>query len=154
MDNTPAPRSYQRGRWHTLENSVMSALVTAGLIPHCYLLTTVGRSTGRPRSNPVTIVLLQGRRWLVAPYGAVPWVLNARAAGDVTLARRGRAQRFTIRAATAEEAGPVLQRYVAIAAATRSYFRAPPGAPADDFAAEADQHPVFELLPFRRPDAA
>ena len=43
---------------------------------------------------------------------------------------------------------------VTIAAATRSYFRAPPGAPADVFAAEADQHPVFELLPFRRPDAA
>lgn len=151
MDQTHAPRTYRRGRWHTLENSVMSALAGAGLIPHCYLLTTVGRSTGLPRSNPVTIVMLGGRRWLVAPYGVVPWVLNARAAGDVTLSRRGRAGRFAIRAASVAEAGPVLQRYVAIAAATRDYFRADKSAPADAFAAEADRHPVFELLPFGRP---
>jgi hypothetical protein len=46
-----------------------------------------------------------------------------------------------------EEAGPVLKRYVAIATATRPYFAADPDAPVDAFTAEADQHPVFELIP-------
>ena len=69
-------RRYRRGRAHRLENTVTSALVRLGLIPHSYLLTTRGRRTGRPRSNPVTVVEHDGHRWLVAPYGAVPWVHN------------------------------------------------------------------------------
>jgi hypothetical protein len=31
----------------------MSALTRAGLVPRSYLLTTQGRKTGRPRTNPV-----------------------------------------------------------------------------------------------------
>jgi hypothetical protein len=46
---------------------------------------------------------------------------------------------------SAEEAGPVLQQYVQIASATRGYFAASVDAPVADFAAEANQHPVFEL---------
>ena len=43
----------------------------------------------------------------------------------------------------------MLKRYVAVAAATRPYFGADKDAPApvEDFVAEADRHPVFELLP-------
>ena len=64
------------------------------------------------------------QRWLVAPYGAVTWVLNARAAGRVTL-RRGRdRQDCTIRELPAAESGPILQRYIRIAPATRPYFQA------------------------------
>ena len=45
----------------------MSALVSAGLVPGSYLLTTRGRRTGRARRNPVAVVEHDGRRWLVAP---------------------------------------------------------------------------------------
>jgi hypothetical protein len=45
------------------------------------------------------------------------------------------------------KAGPVLKRYVAVATATRDYFRADKDAPVDEFVAEADRHPVFELIP-------
>ncbi len=38
------------------------------------------RPQDRPRTNPVTVVEHDGRRWLVAPYGPVSWVHNARAA--------------------------------------------------------------------------
>jgi hypothetical protein len=41
----------------------------------------------------------------------------------------------------------VLKRYVGVATATRPYFRADKDAPVEDFVAEADRHPVFELLP-------
>jgi len=124
----------------------MSALARAGLVPRSYLLTTRGRKTGRPRTNPVVPVEHQGRRWLVAPYGPVSWVRNARAAGRVTLTRRGDTREYAIREVGPEEAGPVLQRYVSIATATRPYFLATKDSPVQDFVAEADRHPVFELV--------
>ena len=74
-------RQYRPGRGRHVENTIMSALVRAGLVPRSYLLTTRGRTTGLPRTNPVVPVDHDGRRWLVAPYGAVSWVHNARAAG-------------------------------------------------------------------------
>lgn len=56
----------------------------AGLIPNTYLMATKGRKTAWQRSNPVTIVEHDKQRWLVAPYGSVPWVHNARAASETT----------------------------------------------------------------------
>jgi deazaflavin-dependent oxidoreductase (nitroreductase family) len=146
-------KEYQPGRWHRLENVLMSTFVRAGLVPSSYLLTTKGRRTGRTRSNPVTIVEHDGRRWLVAPYGPVSWVHNARAAGRVGLSRRRDMRHYTVREVPAAEAGPVLQRYVAVATATRPYFRADRHAAVEDFVAEAGRHPVFELIPIG-PDPA
>ena len=134
------------GRGRHVENAIMSALVRAGLVPRSYLLTTRGRKTGRPRTNPVVPVELQGRLWLVAPYGPVSWVHNARAAGRVTLTRGRDTREYGIREADPEEAGPVLQRYVRIATATRRYFLATKDSPVEDFVTEADRHPVFELV--------
>lgn len=143
------PRRYRRSPTHRVENVVMSALVRAGIVPHSYLLTTRGRRTGRMRANPVTVVEHAGRRWLVAPYGVVPWVLNARAAGRVGLTRRFRTCRYTVREVPAHEAAPVLRKYVRVASATRDYFRAGKDASTEEFEAEADRHPVFELTPDR-----
>jgi deazaflavin-dependent oxidoreductase (nitroreductase family) len=130
-----------------MENTIMSALVRAGLVPRSYLLTTRGSKTGRPRTNPVVPVEHGGRRWLVAPYGPVPWVHNARAAGRVSLTRRRDTRDYTTREASPDEAGPVLQRYIRIAPSTRPYFQASKDSPVEDFVAEADRHPVFELTP-------
>jgi deazaflavin-dependent oxidoreductase (nitroreductase family) len=112
--------------------------------PHTYLLTVPGRRSGRPRSTPVTLIE-DGERWLVAPYGEVGWVRNARAAGEVTLARRGRTERLKIEAATPEQAAPVLKRYLRMALVVRPFFDVRPDSPLQDFAAEADRHPVFRL---------
>jgi hypothetical protein len=104
------------------------------------------RSENRPLySNPVVLVEYEGRSWLVAPYGVVSWVLNARAAGRVSL-RRGRKTRdYAIREVAPGEAGPVLKRYVGIASKTRAHFQASTNSPVEDFVAEASRHPVFEL---------
>jgi deazaflavin-dependent oxidoreductase (nitroreductase family) len=128
-------------------DAVIGVFVRAGLVPSTYLLTTRGRRTGRPLTHPVTVVEHGGRRWLVAPYGAVSWVHNARAAGRVRVGRRGDRRDYTVREVTAAEAGPVLKRYVEVATATRPYFQADKDAPVEDFVAEADRHPVFELTP-------
>jgi deazaflavin-dependent oxidoreductase (nitroreductase family) len=130
-----------------VENTIMSALTRAGLVPRSYLLTTRGRTTGRPRTNPVVPVEHGGRRWLVAPYGPVSWVRNARVAGRVSLTRRRHTRDYTIREASPGEAGPVLKRYVRLAPSARPYFQATKDSPAEDFAAEAHRHPVFELIP-------
>ena len=106
-----------------------------------------GPTPARARTNPV-IPVVQGRqRWLVAPYGAVPWVLNARAAGRVRLCRGRDRHDYTIQQLPPAEAGPVLQRYVRVASAARPYFQANKDSPVADFIAEADRHPVFELTP-------
>lgn len=140
-------RQFRPRRGRRIENALMSALVRAGLLPHSYLLTTRGRKSGRLRRNPVTLVSEADRRWLVAPYGPVSWVRNARAAGQVTISRRGVARTYTIRELAAAEAGPVLKRYVRLAPVTRAYFYAGIDSPAEAFTAEADRHPVFELVP-------
>ena len=140
-------RQYRPGRGRKAENTIMSALVRAGLVPRSYLLTTQGRKTGRPRTNPVVPVSHDGRRWLVAPYGPVSWVHNARATGRVRLTRRRDTRAYVIREVFPEEAGRVLKQYVRIARATRPYFQANKDSPVEDFAAEADRHPVFELTP-------
>ncbi len=140
-------RQYRPGRGRYVENTIMSALVRAGLVPRSYLLTTRGRTTGLPRTNPVVPVDHGGRRWLVAPYGPVSWVHNARAAGRVSLARRRDTRDYTIREASPEEAGPVLKQYVRLAPSPRPYFQATKDSPVEDFVAEADHHPVFELIP-------
>jgi deazaflavin-dependent oxidoreductase (nitroreductase family) len=141
------PRRFRRSRGRRVGDAMLSVLVRVGLVPSTYLLTTTGRKTGRPLTHPATVVEQDGRRWLVAPYGVVSWVHNARAAGRVTLRRRRDRRDYAVREVTAEEAGPVLKRYVAVATATRPYFAADKDAPVEAFVAEADRHPVFELLP-------
>ena len=145
-----APRSarqYRPGRGRHAENTIMSALTRAGLVPRSYLLTTHGRKTGRPRTNPVVPVEHDGRRWLVAPYGPVSWVHNARATGRVSLTRRRDTRDYTIREIPPGQAGPILKRYVRIAPSTRRYFQATKDSPVADFTSEAGRHPVFELIP-------
>jgi len=145
-------REYRKSRGDRAGNALFSVLARAGIGP-AHLLTTRGRKTGRLRTTPVILVVHGQQRWLVAPYGAVPWVLNARAAGQVRL-RRGRDRHdYTLRQLPAAHAGPVLQRYFRIAPATRPYFQASKDSPVAEFMAEADRHPVFELIPLSEASA-
>jgi deazaflavin-dependent oxidoreductase (nitroreductase family) len=140
-------RQYHPTRGRRIGDAVMSVFVRAGLVPSTYLLTTTGRKSGRQLTHPVTVVDHDGRRWLVAPYGQVSWVHNARAAGRVRLGRRGTTTDYRVREVGAAEAGPVLKRYVEVATATRPYFQATTRSPVEEFVAEAARHPVFQLIP-------
>lgn len=129
-------------------NAIASALARAGIGP-IQLLVTRDRRTGQPHTTPVVVIEQAGKRWLVAPYGTVTWVRNARVDDRVRL-RYGRTMHeYTIREVGADEAGPVLKRYVAVATKTRAQFRATADSPVADFEAEADRHPVFELVASR-----
>lgn len=142
-------RAYRRTRWRQVGDAIISTLIRAGLVPHSYVLITRGRKTGQSHRTPVTVVEQNDRRWLVAPYGPVSWVHNARSAGRVSLHRRGQTRDYALREASFEEAGPVLKQYVAIARPTRPYFQADKDAPVEEFVAEASRHPVFELTPIQ-----
>jgi deazaflavin-dependent oxidoreductase (nitroreductase family) len=110
------------------------------------LLTVAGRRTGKPRTTPVTLVDGdEGRRWLVAPYGAVGWVLNARAAGNVRLTRGRRSEVVEIDEVAAEEAAGVLRTYLRHVRVVRPFFDVAPDSPLEAFTAEAPRHPVFRL---------
>ncbi|MFC5833613.1 nitroreductase family deazaflavin-dependent oxidoreductase [Nonomuraea insulae] len=143
-------RRYRATRGRRVGDAIIGVFTWAGLVPSSYLLTTRGRKTGLPRTNPVTIVEYDGKRWLVAPYGPVSWVHNARAAGQVMIRRRFDRRAYTVREVASQEAGPVLKRYVSIATATRPYFQAAKDSPVEDFIAEAEHHPVFELTPLSK----
>ncbi|MBI1736297.1 MAG: nitroreductase family deazaflavin-dependent oxidoreductase [Candidatus Rokubacteria bacterium] len=139
-------RTYRLGAWRRLANVLVRVLLGLGP-PRTYLLTVRGRTTGRAYSTPVTLVEDAGARWLVAPYGEVAWVRNARAAGQVTLSRSRRSETVRLTELDARAAGPVLKRYATELAITRPFFDARPDAPVEAFVAEAPRHPVFRIHP-------
>jgi deazaflavin-dependent oxidoreductase (nitroreductase family) len=131
-----------------LANTLITPLIRLGVAPRgAYLLTTIGRKSGRRYTTPVVVVEHAGERWLVAPYGERGWVKNARAAGRVELTRRGRTQRVEVAEVPAPERAPILRAYVRAVPVTRRFFAAGPGAPLEAFEAEAARHPVFRLSP-------
>jgi len=134
-------------------NKAFGALVGLGLgLRHNYLLQVRGRKTGRVYSTPIDLLELEGRRFLVAPRGRTQWVRNAEAAGEVTLKRGIKRQRFRIRTISNEERPEILKAYLdRFKLTVQRYFpvRADSGSPA--FTEVAEQYPVFELL---APDGA
>jgi deazaflavin-dependent oxidoreductase (nitroreductase family) len=138
--------TYRLGMWRRLLNALVRALLRMGLAPrHTYLLTVRGRRTGTRYPTPVTLVEEGTNRWLVAPYGEVSWVRNARAAGQVTLSRGRRPETVAVVELGPEEAAPVLKRYVTEVPITRPFFDATPDSPLETFAAEGHRHPVFRI---------
>jgi deazaflavin-dependent oxidoreductase (nitroreductase family) len=138
--------TYRLSRWRRLLNVLVRALLRVGLGPrHTYLLTVHGRRSGTPYATPVTLVEEGTNRWLVAPYGEVSWVRNARAAGQVTLSRGRHTETVAIAELGPDEAAPVLKQYVTEIPITRPFFDAKPDAPLEAFVAEAHRHPVFRI---------
>jgi deazaflavin-dependent oxidoreductase (nitroreductase family) len=54
------------------------------------LLTVRGRTSGEPRTAPVAVVEIDGRRWIIGAYGDVQWVRNLRAAGEAEIRVHGK----------------------------------------------------------------
>ncbi len=74
-----------------LFNPVAKVLLAAGTpIGPNGLITIRGRKSGLPRTTPVAIIEVSGRRWVWAPWGDVHWVRNLRAAGRATITVRRR----------------------------------------------------------------
>lgn len=137
---------YRKSAWRRALNAVVRPLAKVGLAgPRTFLLTVPGRMSGKLWSTPVSIVRLDGERYLVAPYGDRNWVLNARAAGWVRLERGRERRRFEVAELDAGEAVPVLREYYRAGRVTRPFFDVTPASSDAEWLAEAPRHPVFSL---------
>jgi deazaflavin-dependent oxidoreductase (nitroreductase family) len=83
-------------RWLPLFNRLTRFLLAAGIPMGPNALVTIrGRKSGQPRTTPMAVIEVSGRRWIWAPSGEVQWVRNLRAAGRATITARHRDEEVT-----------------------------------------------------------
>jgi deazaflavin-dependent oxidoreductase (nitroreductase family) len=141
-------KTYKRNLATRLINWWFRTLTKVGLgASYRQILTVPGRKTGRPHSTPVDVIEVGGDRWLVAGYGPANWVLNTRARGEVMLSRAGHSETYNVEEVGAEDAIPILRRYIAEIRVTRRYFEASADSSDEALKAELSRHPVFRLIP-------
>ena len=108
-----------------------------------YLLTVRGRKSGEPRTTPIATIEQDGERYLMTPYGVVDWVRNLREAGEATLTRRRRPERFQAIELPVSEATIVLKRFIETGNPIGNFFEITADASDEEFARKAATHPVF-----------
>ena len=135
-------------RVEALFNRVFGVLVGLGLgMKHNYLLQVRGRKSGKLYSNPIDLLELNGKRYLVAPRGLTQWVRNAESAEEVTLKRGGFRQTFHLRPIPDADKPGLLKAYLdSFKTTVQRYFSVRAGSPPEAFFAIAAEYPVFELL--------
>jgi deazaflavin-dependent oxidoreductase (nitroreductase family) len=104
-------------RWLKPVNRVFMVMVRLGVpvsrTESPVVLTVPGRKTGKPRSTPVTPMDLDGIRYVVNGYPGADWVVNVRAADEVTLTQGRRTERARMVELSAEDSRPVLRAFPA-----------------------------------------
>jgi deazaflavin-dependent oxidoreductase (nitroreductase family) len=139
-------------RWLTPMNKVLVALGRLGVVTGpVRVLTVPGRVSGQPRTTPVTPIVVNGRRYVIAALPDADWARNSRAAGHGELARGRRREPVGLR----EVDDPAVREAV-----LRAFpAQAPGGVPfyvrlglveradPDQFAAVAPRVAVFEISP-------
>ena len=138
-----APSAVER-----LFNRIFGSLVGLGLgFSYNYLLQVRGRKSGRSYSTPINLLELAGKRFLVAPRGRMQWVRNAEAAGEVTLKKGRKQQRFRLRPVPDTEKPEILKAYLDnFKREVQRYFPVPAGSPIPAFTQVTQNYPVFELI--------
>jgi deazaflavin-dependent oxidoreductase (nitroreductase family) len=135
-------------------NPIAKILMAAG-VPLGFngLITVRGRKSGLPRTTPVAIIEVSGRRWVWCPWGDVQWVRNLRAAGRATITvRRGEQDVAATELDATQRVG--FFRDVMAPLARRfpfgfQFIRLVDGVDLNDPIAAADGRRVFELRPLR-----
>jgi deazaflavin-dependent oxidoreductase (nitroreductase family) len=77
-------------------NAIAKPLLAAGIPmgPNA-LLTVLGRTSGEPRTTPLAVIEVDGRRWVWSPWGEVHWVRNLRTAGRASIEVRRKTAEVT-----------------------------------------------------------
>jgi hypothetical protein len=146
-------------RWLGPASRANTWLLRRGLrIGTQHVLSVPGRKSGLMRSTPVSLVSLDGKRYVVSGEG-LAWVTNARVAGWGTLERARRTERIALIELPPDERGPILRAFWQQVPQGRSFiarlFGLAAKATADDFEAAAPRCPVFRVdpVPDERPSA-
>jgi len=153
FDDAPLLRSHRAAkapRFVRLLSPLLQPLIGRGLPAGPNVLITVpGRTSGIPRTTPVAIIEVDGRRWIWSPWGEVHWALNLRAAGRATMTVCGRKE--DVDATELDEAERVVffrDTFTPFVKAMRggvAFVRLIDGVVLDDPAEVASQTRVFEL---------
>jgi deazaflavin-dependent oxidoreductase (nitroreductase family) len=108
-------------------------------------LETRGRRSGRTTKTVLVVARHDGEDYLVSMLGEKSaWVHNVRAAGEAVI-RHGRKRRVRLEEVPAAERAPILKAYVQRATSGRRHFTLKPESSIAEFAAVADQFPVFRI---------
>ncbi|OBI76987.1 nitroreductase/quinone reductase family protein [Mycobacterium sp. E740] len=103
--------------WLKHVNKMMIALLRLGVPISRHespvVLTVPGRATGKPRSTPVTPMLVDGIRYVVSGYPGSDWVRNVRAAETATLRKGRHCERVRLVELPPTQARPVLREFPA-----------------------------------------
>ncbi len=75
------------------------------------LLTVTGRKSGKPRQTPITPMIVDGHRYVVAGLPGSDWERNARANPLATLTQGRRAEPVRMVEMPVDEARPLLRRF-------------------------------------------
>jgi len=144
-----APRYLRPTAFERLMGRALAFAVWIGLIRgHFYVLEVRGRKSGRWIALPVDLLELGGRRYLVCARGDSNWVRNARAAGEVVLARALRRRRYRVRELPPSLRPPILKAYLdRYAGEVQRFFPIRKESPEEAFNDLAPRYPVLELMP-------
>ena len=138
-------------RWLKPANRVIMALNRLGLtLGTQHILSIPGRKTGLLRSTPVSVLTVEGQRYVVTGM-ETDWVKNARATGWGILTRGRRAEVVSLVELPVEERPPILAEFPVQVPHGVEHFERLLGLPNDPeaFAAAAPQCPVFRFDPMR-----
>ncbi|MEN3264971.1 nitroreductase/quinone reductase family protein [Pseudonocardia sp.] len=99
-------------RWLKPMNRVLMALQRVGLgMKDLPVLTLPGRRSGQPRRTPLSVLEMDGQRYLLEGFPGADWARNARAAGTGTLSIGKRHERVRLVELDATAALPVLRAW-------------------------------------------
>ena len=99
-------------RWLKLANPVIVALQRRGVvIGTMRLLCVRGRESGKLRTTPVSPLMVEGERYIIAGLDEADWVKNARVAGWGILARGREQERVNLVELPLQERAPVLREF-------------------------------------------
>lgn len=134
--------------WFKASNQIVVLLQRLGFVVGAmHVLVVPGRQSGILCSTPVTLLNLDGQRYIAAALDDLEWVLNARAAGRGIL-RRGRVDEHVslVELPTAERAA-ILRELPRLAPGSVSLFQRLYGTARDPdaFAALSLRCPVFHV---------
>jgi deazaflavin-dependent oxidoreductase (nitroreductase family) len=142
--------------WLKPLNKVFMAMLKVGLPisgkEGPVVLTVPGRTSGRPRSTPITPMTVDGTRYVVGGFPKADWVRNVRAAGEATLTHGRSDEQVRVVEISADEARPLLRQFPVLVPSGVSFMKrsglVTDGAP-EEFEALAGRCAVFRLDPVR-----
>jgi deazaflavin-dependent oxidoreductase (nitroreductase family) len=140
--------------WVTFFNPVARRVLATG-VPLGFngLITIRGRKSGLPRTTPIAIIDVSGRRWVWSPWGVVHWVLNLRAAGRATITVRRQEEEVTATELDTTQRVEFFRDVLGPVARSMPFgawfIRTVDGVDLDHPAEEAEGRRVFELHPLR-----